>query len=276
MQGGHLSRCHDLGKVVALKFAKVALRTRRIALAAIAILVATNACAWSNKLDSTAHIVLDSGHSPLQPGALGAQGLYEVSYNDSLTAKVASALKSAGFNVTLTRTPLQEITLDDRAQFANSAHADLFLAIHHDSTQLKYLEKFKVGKLDAYRTVTPMSGYSLYTSQLNPRFEQSLHFAKLLASGLHDLGRPPAMHHAEPIAGENRELLDQNLGIYRYDQLLVLRKTDIPAVLLEVGVIPDQKDEAYVSDEKNQTNITKAIVTAVQRYVSEISTVKAK
>lgn len=238
----------------------------------VASLGATNACALPTEPASKAPvvcIVLDPGHSPLRPGALGARGLYEVSYNDALTARVALTLKSAGFNVVLTRTPLQEISLDGRSQIANSASADLFLAIHHDSTQLKYLEKFKAGKLDAYRTTAAISGYSLFVSQLNPHFAQSLRFAKLLAGGLHALGRLPALHHAEPVAGENRELLDAKLGIYRYDQLVVLRKADIPAVLLEVGVIPDQKDEAYVSDESNQINIATAILTAVQRYVTE-------
>ena len=257
---------------MALKFARFASWVKSAAFLAGAIVVAPNACAVSIEPTSKVHVVclvLDPGHSPLQPGALGAQGLYEVSYNDRMTAKVASALKSAGFEVVLTRTPLQEISLEGRSQVANSASADLFLTLHHDSTQLKYLEKFKVGKLDAYRTTTPISGYSLFVSQLNPRFAQSLRFAKLLAGELHALGRPPALHHAEPVAGENRELLDSRLGIYRYDQLLVLRKTDIPAVLLEVGVIPDQKDEAYVSDESNQIKITTAIVTAIQRYVTE-------
>lgn len=35
----------------------------------------------------------------------------------------------------------------------------------------------------------------------------------------------PSLHHAEPIHGENRELLDTTLGIYRFDDLTVLKKT---------------------------------------------------
>jgi len=254
---------------VELKFFEITSTIRGIALIAIASTIATTACALSIEPVSRPHalrIVLDPGHSPLHPGALGAWGLYEVSYNDRLTARVVVALKSAGFDVVLTRTSLQEISLEGRAQIANLAHADLFLAIHHDSAQPKYLEKFKVGELDAYRTAIPLSGYSLFVSELNPRFEESLRFAQILAGELHDLGRPPALHHAEPVEGENRELLDSKLGIYRYDGLFVLRKTKLPAVLLEVGVIPDLADEAYVNDEGNQARMTKAIVTAVRRY----------
>lgn len=257
---------------MALKVARHALWLEGATLLVVASLGVTNAGALTTKPPSKAPvvcIVLDPGHSPLRPGALGARGLYEVSYNDTVTGRVAQALKSAGFNVVLTRTPLQEIGLESRSQVANSAYADLFLAIHHDSTQLKYLEKFKVGKLDAYRTTSAISGYSVFVSQLNPHFARSLRFARLLAGGLHSLGRLPALHHAEPVAGENRELLDAKLGIYRFDQLVVLKKADIPAVLLEVGVIPDPKDEAYISDENNQIAMTTAIVTAVQRFVTE-------
>ena len=266
---------------MALKFARPRLWAKGATVWVVACLGATNACAvpavpavpaapaaptLPASQSPVASIVLDSGHSPLRPGALGARGLHEVSYNDRVTSRVALALRVAGFNVVLTRTPLQEISLEGRSDVANSASADLFLAIHHDSTQLKYLEKFKVGKLDAYRTTSVISGYSVFVSQSNPQYAQSLRFAKLLAGGIHALGRQPALHHAELVAGESRELLDAKLGIYRFDQLSVLRKASIPAVLLEVGVIPDQKDEAYVSDEGNQAKITAAIVTAVQRY----------
>jgi N-acetylmuramoyl-L-alanine amidase len=45
-----------------------------------------------------------------------------------------------------------------------------------------------------------------------------------------------------------------------------LRKTTVPAVLLEVGVIVDPEDEAYVSDTAKQDAIVKAIVAAVNAF----------
>lgn len=211
-------------------------------------------------------IILDSGHNPSQQGALGARGVYEVAYNDNLTTQVANALKGAGFSVILTRTPTQEISLGDRVQVANASHADLFLAIHHDSAQLKYLEKTTWNSLPAYRTTESLAGYSLFVSTLNPRFDDSSRFAELLGQEMFKLGRGPSHHHGEKIPGENRELLNAKLGIYRFDDLIVLKKTSIPAVLLEIGVIVDQEDEKYVSSKENQKAIVRAIVTAVQEY----------
>jgi N-acetylmuramoyl-L-alanine amidase len=211
-------------------------------------------------------IVLDSGHNPSQPGALGARGIYEVVYNDNLTAQIADALKKAGFSVILTRTPAQEISLDGRAQIANANHADLFLAIHHDSAQPKYVEETTWHNLSAERSKVPLSGYSIYISRLNPCFDQSSRFAEFLGQEMLKLGRPPALYHAEKIPGENRELLNAKLGIYRYDDLIVLKRTTVPAVLIEAGVIIDRNDEKYVSNKHKQKAIVQAIVAAVQEY----------
>ncbi|MDR0480505.1 MAG: N-acetylmuramoyl-L-alanine amidase, partial [Gallionellaceae bacterium] len=211
-------------------------------------------------------IVLDSGHNPGQSGALGVRGIYEMIYNDALTARLAHALRARGYEVYLTRAPTQQISLEDRARYANDLHADLFLAIHHDSAQPQYLERIQVDGREARRTTRPLSGYSIFVSLLNPKADNSRKFAALLGTRLRALERPPALHHAEAIAGENRELLDHQLGIYRFDDLVVLKKTDMPAALLEVGVITDPADEAYVSNADNQAKIVDAIVAAVRQY----------
>ncbi len=199
------------------------------------------------------------------------RGIYEVQYNDALAEKVCEALRSAGFTPILTRAPGKEMTLEERARLAADQHADLFLSLHHDSAQLRYLEKISVNGHDAYRTIKPLQGYSLFVSQVNPQFSKSFRFATLLGNEMRQIGRTPSLHHAEPIAGENRELLDETLGIYRFDDLVVLKKNDVPAVLLEVGVITDPADEAYVSQEANQTRIVAGIVSAVRRYADEYS-----
>jgi N-acetylmuramoyl-L-alanine amidase len=209
-------------------------------------------------------IVLDSGHTPKQQGALGVQGIYEVKYNDNLTAQLAQALRQAGFSVILT--PTQDITLEERTQIANKSNADLFLAIHHDSAQLKYLEKSTSNSLVSYHTTTPISGYSIFVSTLNAHFDNSIQFATLLGKNILKLGRVPATHHAENIQGENRKWLNEALGIYQFDDLIVLKKTTVPAVLLEVGVIVDKEDEAYISNPEKQGAIVQSIVSAVQAY----------
>lgn len=237
---------------------------QRVLKPALCLVLAFFACvAPANQPAKAFKIVLDPGHSLAAPGALGVRAVHEVNYNNVFAAELARALQAAGVQVLVTRQPGEEITLDQRTEIANTSGADLFLSLHHDSAQLRYLQPITVNNMPAWRSTIALQGYSIFVSAVNPLYETSLEFAKAIALRLHALGRKPALHHAEKIPGEGRELLDARLGVYRFDELLVLRKTKIPAVLLEVGVIVDEDDEAYVKSAENRAAMISAIVSAV-------------
>ena len=213
-------------------------------------------------------IVLDAGHNPGE-GAISVQGLKEVVYNDRFVAELAPALERAGWRVALTREPGQKLDLAARPALANRLHADVFLSIHHDSAQLKYLRAIDVGGVSAWETTQSISGPSLYVSRENPRFDASLQLATRLGERLHTMGRAPNLMHAEPIQGENHPLLDHDLGIYEYNRLAVLRHAKVPAVLLEVGVITDRTDEAWVADAGHRQRMIGQIVQGLTQYRAE-------
>ena len=226
-------------------------------------------------------ILLDAGHHPQLGGALSVTGQYEVHYNDALVAKLAQALREKGFAVDLTRSPADVLSLSERVAKANQAQgearADLFLSIHHDSTQLRYLKSISVDKisdngeisqLETYQTTQAIQGYSVFVSKKNARFKRSARLAEALGQAMFELGRPPNLRHAEKIPGENRQLLNRRTGVYYFDNLVVLAKTEIPAVLLEIGVIVDVDDERYVRQEQHQNAICQAIVKAISAYFS--------
>jgi N-acetylmuramoyl-L-alanine amidase len=206
-------------------------------------------------------VVLDPGHNPSHPGAIGVRGTAELEYNDAFVALLEPKLVRAGFRVEVTRRPGQELDLDGRA--ARAAGAWLLLSIHHDSAQERFLAREDRDGKEAYRAIRPLRGYSLFVSGMNRRYGASLRAADALGRRLLALGRPPTLHHAEPIPGENRPLLDARLGIYRFDELKVLRLAPCPAVLLELGVLVDEADEAYVSDPARREAIAEAIVAAL-------------
>ena len=158
------------------------------------------------------------------------------------------------------------MALQDRAAFAGQVHGDIFLSIHHDSAQAIYLERSEYDGKPAYKTREPLSGYSVFISMTNPLHDRSRKLAQLIGESLFELGRPPSYHHAEKIPGEGREPLDASLGIYRFDDLVVLKKATIPAVLIELGVIVDEADEHYVSNAGNQRKMQEAITSALKHY----------
>jgi N-acetylmuramoyl-L-alanine amidase len=244
-------------------------RTLSVILCIVFVLIGPPSFTDARSDDSTFEkpvVIIDPGHTNKMPGAVSITGKYEVAYNDDLVSMISTALTGAGFVTIPTRNPNQEITLEERANIANSHHALAMLSIHHDSAQLVYLESIEQNGKKTYQTRKPISGYSIFVSKKNREFDRSFIFARLLGEELIKLGRKPTLHHAEPIPGEGRPLLDAELGIYQYDDLVVLKQTKMPAVLLEIGVIVDRSDEAYVTSREHQESMVNAIVVSLREF----------
>jgi N-acetylmuramoyl-L-alanine amidase len=209
---------------------------------------------------------IDVGHSKTNPGATSARGVPEFEFNLRLSRLLSQMLKDVGFSDHfLIGESGASISLKDRVRIANERAADVFISVHHDSVQSVYLSEWMYNGRKLQFS-DKFSGYSLFISGENPSFQKGRHLAVLLADALNEHGFAPSLHHAEPIAGENRPLLDANRGIYQWDKLGVVRSTKMPAVLLEAGVIVNRNEELRLSDPETQMNIAKSIVSAIQKF----------
>ena len=56
-----------------------------------------------------------------------------------------------------------------------------------------------------------------------------------------------------------RELLDIDAGVYRYDQLIVLKMTRMPAVLLESGSIINRDEEVVMASQAHKDKVAAAV-----------------
>ena len=76
-----------------------------------------------------------------------------------------------------------------------------------------------------------------------------------------------ADQYALPIMGKYRhDLLDKDVGIYRYDHLVVLMTTHMPAVLLEAGSIINRDEEVQMALPERQDMITRSVATAFRKF----------
>jgi hypothetical protein len=74
-------------------------------------------------------------------------------------------------------------------------------------------------------------------------------------------------HYTESFMGRwKRILLDAIAGVYRYDTLFVLKKTQMPAVLLEAGSIANRDEELEMASPERQQLISAAVVDAVDSF----------
>jgi len=96
---------------------------------------------------------------------------------------------------------------------------------------------------------------------MDENFIPQTSFAVTLSSSL--VRMPPTSHHAEKIPGENRELVVPELGVYRFDKLIVLRTTKMPAALLECGVIINPAEEEELKEPERQMKVVRAVRAAV-------------
>lgn len=215
---------------------------------------------------STMRIVVDVGHTREAGGALSARGVREYEFNLRLATQVKNDLVSAGFSATyLMRTKGTKRNLEERADRANKIHADLFISIHHDSVQDFYLRRWKYNGQE-YLYSDRFKGYSVFVSYANTHLDASRRFAVDLAQELKAHGLAFTIHHAEKIKGENRELIEPDLGIYRFDELVVLRRTKAPAVLLEAGVIVNRAEELTLATTDFQKRVSESVAAAALKF----------
>ncbi|HBV95618.1 MAG TPA: N-acetylmuramoyl-L-alanine amidase [Desulfotomaculum sp.] len=148
-------------------------------------------------------IVIDQGHGGSDPGAVG-NGLTEAVLTGQLGLIVVEKL--SGYNAEVILAPRG--TLSERAAFANSAGADLFVSIHVNA-----------------------GGGTGYESHIHPgASEKTLSIARSMHSIL-------AVYYREK-GFADRGLKRSNFG--------VLRETRMPAVLLENLFIDSPVDAAFL------------------------------
>ncbi len=152
-------------------------------------------------------IVVDAGHGGSDPGAV-YNGRQEKDDTLALAMRVGNYLSNAGFSVDYTRTTDVYDTPFEKATKANQVGANLFVSIHRNSSPT-------ANTYDGVQTL--VYNDSGMKAQL----------ARNINDNLEALGF-------------------RNLGVVERPNLVVLRRTKMPAVLVEVGFInSDQDNERF-------------------------------
>lgn len=153
-----------------------------------------------------ATIVLDAGHGGSDSGAV-YDNRAEKDDVLALTLAVGEILEQNGVSVIYTRTEDIYETPAQKAAEANAANADYFVSIHRNSTPVP-------------------NSYSGVETLVYNRYGKAYDLAVNINEQLSRIGM-------------------NNLGINERKNLVVLRRTSIPAVLLEIGYINTDTDNAF-------------------------------
>jgi N-acetylmuramoyl-L-alanine amidase len=242
-------------------------------------------------------VVIDAGHETARPGAIGTCGKTEVAYNDEMVQQIAHSLKKS-YQIILTRQagsdvatdipdlqrhiPQQQRTSWDshksllaRPALANLHHAQVFISIHHDSTSAEQqindptLCDHQGGKnlKEDFKNKYQI-GYNIFinNTESSKRKENSLLLAENIGKQLRALGRVPSNYHRYPIdACKSCYPVNAKIGVWHED-LAVLRNTNMPAILIEVGNIVDPNDEKIINTEAFRKQFSHALKQGLDDY----------
>jgi N-acetylmuramoyl-L-alanine amidase len=213
-------------------------------------------------------MIIDVGHTAESYGAMSARNVPEFEFNLNLARRIEERLKADGFSeatVMITEGKARP-SLMTRVARANRKGADLLLSIHHDSVPDIYNDSWEFeGKKRHYNDL--FGGYSVFVSQRNPRYGESLRFARLLGNQMAGQDLIFARQYDQWFMGKyQRPLLDSDAGVYRYDELIVLKMTTMPAVLLESGSIINRDEELVMASDAHKNKVATAVAGAVSEF----------
>lgn len=176
-------------------------------------------------------IVIDPGHGGSDPGAVGPSGLREKDVTLAVSKKLAAYLCDIA-DIHLTRWTDKELRPDDnsdlaaRATLANSINAELFISIHCNS---------------ASPVANGVETYAYKPGGNGERLARLVQEELVKATGL------------------------TNRGV-KFANYYVLRRTSMPAILVELAFISNPQEEALLGNPDFQDVCARAIAVGIKRY----------
>lgn len=212
-------------------------------------------------------LAIDIGHTRKSPGAVSARGVPEYLFNKRIATLLYKKIRQdRRIKAFIINESGENISLADRAALAQRLGADLLISIHHDSVDPEDLSYWLYrGEIRSY--CDKFAGHSIFYSEKNGQPFDSLRFATVLGTEMLRAGFCPTLHHAKKFTSEDKALIDRIRGIYKYNQLIVLKKATMPAVLFECGIIKSRTEELQLLQPTYQARMADALSQAIKKYV---------
>jgi N-acetylmuramoyl-L-alanine amidase len=179
-------------------------------------------------------VMIDPGHGGRDSGAIGLGGLREVDVILPIAKRVASILESRGIQTKLTRDSDYFVGLDERVSMANQYNATIFVSIHANS-------------IDGRPDVNGLETY--YYGQEGGRLADIVHRNVL-----------------STVTAKGFYLGDRNTRSARF---LVLRKSRIPAILVETGYLTNEIEVQRLRRDDYRNAEAEGIARGIMEYLSK-------
>ena len=221
-------------------------------------------------------VVIDAGHGGKDPGAIGSFSK-EKNITLAIALKVGKYIEKniKGVKVVYTRKSDVFIPLDERAKIANDNNADLFISIHVNSSPSSRAygtETYIMGlhkSEDNLRVAMKENSAILYEENYKQKYgglEPDSAATYIVMSLYQNAYREYSLKFAQLVQDQFRlRAKRKDLGV-KQAGFVVLWRTTMPSVLIEVGFISNPNEERYLNSQYGQDIIASAIYRAVKEY----------
>lgn len=198
--------------------------------------------AWAQKRV----VCIDPGHpSEISAGARGKE-FTEVAAAWQVAVRLRKLLQDAGFEVVMTKASEGEkVTNQRRAQIANQAKADLMIRLHCDAAPVRGFATYYPAKQGTHNGI---KGPSAEVIRRSKEIAEPFHRAAMsvLKGALPDRGVKTDGHTA--------------IGAKNGGALIGSIYSEVPVLLVEMCVITQPKDEAFIKTAKGQQQMAEALL----------------
>jgi len=241
----------------------------------IALLFSTSAYSQTGLGIKT--VVIDAGHGGKDPGAVAKTKLQEKDVVLDVSLQLGKLI-SASFpqvKVVYTRSTDVFVGLSKRAKIANDSGADLFISIHSNAagnTSAKGFESFVLGlhKSEAALEVAKWENSSILMEEdheqkyesFDPNDPDAYIALSLRQNAFLDQSLKLAHLFQENCVGD---LKRPDRGV-KQAGFLVLYKTTMPSVLVELGFLSNVEEEKFLASKSGRSSMAKELFDAFATY----------
>jgi N-acetylmuramoyl-L-alanine amidase len=176
-------------------------------------------------------VVIDPGHGGADVGAVGVGDIHEADIVLPIAQQVGALLQQQGIQVVMTRNDDREIDLEPRVQMAERANATLFVSIHANSMGMDRPD---------------VNGTETYYYSSGAGLAQVIQTSITSTVGTNDRGIKQARFY-------------------------VLRRTTMPAVLVEIGYVTGNEDGPRLADSNFRSQLARAIAQGILQYTQSMA-----
>lgn len=174
-------------------------------------------------------VVLDPGHGGMDDGCVKGN-ILEKDINLQIAGAVSAKLQEMGYQVMLTRNSDRGLTLEERVKTANDAHADIYVSIHQNSSEVSSVE-----------------GIEVWYSAQNAG-DESAHLSELIRK-----------YTIEDTGAVSREIREE-------EELYVIRECTMPSCLVETGFLSNQAERGRLTNPEYQEQIAEGIASGIDFF----------